>query len=85
MKKLMNILFLSCLKASEMIEKKLHFKLNITEKLQLSMHKTMCSACSLYEKQSELLEKGISESLNQKHPHANTEHLKEKILNDILK
>ena len=85
MKKLMNILFLSCLKASEMIEKKLHFKLSITEKLQLSMHKTMCSACSLYEKQSELLEKGISESLKHNHPHVSTEHLKEKILNDIIK
>jgi len=68
-----------------MIEKKLHFKLSITEKLQLSMHKTMCSACSLYEKQSELLEKGISENLKQHHPHINTEHLKEKILNDLAK
>jgi len=83
MKKLMNILFLSCLKASEMIEKKFHFKLSITEKLQLSMHKTMCRACSMYEKQSELLEKGISQSIKHHHSHINTEQLKEKILKDL--
>jgi hypothetical protein len=59
MKKLMNILFLSCLKATELIEKKLHFKLSFKEKLQLKVHKTMCDACRLYEKQSGLLEKGI--------------------------
>ncbi len=60
MKKLMHILFLSCLKATELIEKKLHFKLSITEKLQLRMHKSMCDACTMYEKQSIVLEKGLS-------------------------
>ena len=55
----MNILILSCLKATELIEKKLHFKLSFKEKLQLKMHKMMCDACRLYEKQSALLEKGI--------------------------
>ena len=64
MKKLMHRLFLSCLKATEFIEKKLHFKLSGKEKLQLKMHKMMCDACSSYEKQSIFLEKGIS--LNQK-------------------
>lgn len=59
MKKLMHFLFLSCLKASEIIEKKFHFKLSFRERLQLKLHKMMCSACTLYEKQSTLLEKGI--------------------------
>ncbi|MFO7830189.1 MAG: hypothetical protein R6V23_16320 [Bacteroidales bacterium] len=59
MKKLMHFLFLSCLKASEIIEKKFHFKLSFIERLQLKLHKMMCSACTLYEKQSTLLEKGI--------------------------
>ena len=63
MKKTMHRLFLSCLKATELIEKKLHFKLSGKEKLQLKMHKMMCDACSSYEKQSIFLEKGIS--LNQ--------------------
>ena len=60
----MHILFLSCLKATELIEKKLHFRLSGKEKLQLKLHKMMCDACSSYEKQSIFLEKGIS--LNQK-------------------
>ena len=64
MKKLMHRLFLSCLKATELIEKKLHFKLSGKEKLQLKMHKMMCDACSSYEKQSIFLDKGIS--INQK-------------------
>ncbi|MDT8394189.1 MAG: hypothetical protein RQ761_10095 [Bacteroidales bacterium] len=57
MKKLMHFLFLSCLKATELIEKKLYFKLSFNEKMQLKMHKTMCSACSNYEKQSYFLDK----------------------------
>ncbi|MBE0653171.1 MAG: hypothetical protein IH594_05210 [Bacteroidales bacterium] len=60
MKKLMHILFLSCLKATELIEKRMHFKLSATEKLQLKLHKMMCDACSQYEKQSLIIEQGIS-------------------------
>lgn len=60
MKKIMHTLFLSCLKATELIEKKIHFRLSAKEKLQLKMHKMMCDACSSYEKQSVFLEKGIS-------------------------
>ena len=60
MKKLMHILFLSCLKATELIEKKMHFKLSATEKIQLKLHKMMCDACSHYEKQSLIIEQGIS-------------------------
>lgn len=60
MKRIMHKLFLSCLKATELIEKKIHFRLSTKEKMQLKMHKAMCSACSSYEKQSVFLEKGIS-------------------------
>ncbi len=55
----MHILFLSCLKATEIIEKGLHFKLSWKEKLQLKAHKMMCDACSRYEKQSLFLDKAI--------------------------
>jgi hypothetical protein len=64
MKELMYKLLLSCLKATELIEKKLHFKLSVKERIQLKMHKMMCSACSNYEKQSIFIEKGLS--INQK-------------------
>lgn len=60
MKKMKQLLFLSCLKATELIEKKIHIKLSFTEKLQLKVHKSMCQACTNYEKQSYLIEKAIS-------------------------
>jgi len=59
MKKIMHILFLSCLKASELIEKDFHLRLTFREKLQLRMHKMMCRNCSRYGNQSQLLENGI--------------------------
>ena len=55
MKKLMILLFLSCFKATELIEKRFHFKLSFQEKIQLKMHTSMCDVCTMYEKQSSLL------------------------------
>jgi hypothetical protein len=63
MKKLMNKMFLSCLKATELIEKKLHFKLSLSEKIRLKMHKAMCDACTMYEKQSNILDKALGSSV----------------------
>jgi len=61
-------MFLSCLKATELIEKKLHFKLSFREKLQLKVHKSMCKACSNYEKQNFLIDEAIAK-------HVDTEEL----------
>lgn len=66
MKKIMHTLFLSCLKATELIEKKLQFKLSFRERLQLKVHKMMCKACTNYEKQSSFIDRGISKSLSNK-------------------
>ncbi len=41
------------------MEKNLHFRLSRAEKLQLRMHKSMCQACNLYEKQSIFMDKSI--------------------------
>ncbi|MEA1878229.1 MAG: hypothetical protein U9N86_15405 [Bacteroidota bacterium] len=41
------------------MEKKLHFEVSFKEKLQLKVHKMMCSACTNYEKQNLLIEKSI--------------------------
>ncbi len=62
----MHTLFLSCLKATELIEKKLQFNLSFRERLQLKVHKMMCKACTNYEKQSSLIDQGISKSLSNK-------------------
>jgi hypothetical protein len=63
MKKLMRLLFLSCLKATELIEKRLHYKLVWHETLQLKVHKMMCDACKRYEKQSIFLDKSMAKKL----------------------
>jgi hypothetical protein len=76
MKQLMHTLFLSCLKATELIEKKIHFSLSGKEKLQLKVHKMMCDACTSYEKQSIFLEKGISHLDNNEISPEDIRHLK---------
>lgn len=57
----MNILMLSCKKATELIEKRLVTKLSSVEKIQLKMHTAVCSQCSTYENQSDIIEKSIAQ------------------------
>lgn len=83
MKKLMHILFLSCLKATELIEKKFHVKLSFKERLQLSLHKMMCDACSMYEKQSAVLEKGMESHNKYIHEECDIEELKKQISSNL--
>lgn len=83
MKIILQILFLSCMKATELIEKKFHFKLSIKEKLQLKIHKMMCDVCTKYEKQSEFIEKGISYIEKNKAPIVDYDALKLKISKKI--
>ncbi|MFA9391335.1 MAG: hypothetical protein ACERKD_16120 [Prolixibacteraceae bacterium] len=80
MKKIMHLLFLSCLKATELIEKKFHFKLSFTERMQLKIHKSMCKACTTYEKQSVVLEKSIQQHLQKENLEADVSQLKEEII-----
>ena len=87
MKKLMNYLMLSCKKATELIEKRSLVRLTFKEKVQLHMHKSMCDACTTYEKQSkkidELLHGHIHDAIIDKTAILNNEVLKEKIINNI--
>jgi hypothetical protein len=55
----MNVLMLSCKKATELMEKEIHFKLSILEKVQLRMHTKMCAACNAYQKNNVILEKSL--------------------------
>ncbi|KUK58370.1 MAG: Uncharacterized protein XD81_1149 [Bacteroidetes bacterium 38_7] len=80
MKKIMHLLFLSCLRATELIEKQFHFKLSFSERLQLMVHKSMCKACTKYEKQSIVLEHGIHQHLEQELTLHDVSKLKEDIL-----
>ena len=85
MKRLMHILFLSCLKATELIEKKLHFKLSFSEKLQLKVHKMMCNACSNSEKQNIIIEKSSANQENASNMQVDVEQLKISILEKLSK
>jgi len=51
---------LSCKKATELIEKRLVTKLTTVEKIQLKMHTAVCSNCSTYESQSNIIENCIA-------------------------
>lgn len=64
---LMEKLAVSCKKATELMEKKLHFSLSLRERISLILHKTACDACKQYDKQSLLIHKKMSsEDLIQK-------------------
>jgi hypothetical protein len=88
MKKLMNYLMLSCKKATELIEKRSLVRLSFKEKVQLHLHKSMCDACTAYEKQSkkidELLHGYIHGTGIDKAAILDNEALKEKIINNVL-
>lgn len=52
MRGIMKVLFLSCKKATELIEKREVKSLSVKEWLQLKAHLWMCDACKVYEKYS---------------------------------
>lgn len=56
MKKLMNLLVLSCQKATLLIEKGHVQPLGFMDRIQLNMHLKICKHCSNYQKQSLLIE-----------------------------
>ena len=53
----MNLIMLSCKKATFLIEKSHDTPLSFIGKLQLSMHLKICDKCSRYQKQSLLIKK----------------------------
>lgn len=79
----MNILFLSCLKATELIEKKFLFRLSLSEKIRLKMHKAMCDACTMYEKQSNTLNKALSSPVKHEEKLADLDNFRKSIIKKI--
>ena len=55
----MNILMLSCHKATLLIEKGHARPLSFTERAKLKMHLAMCDKCTEYQKQSFIIENAI--------------------------
>jgi len=56
MNNLMQKLMLSCKKATELIDKKIHSGISRDEKVKLYFHTMICSACTNYEKQSQKID-----------------------------
>jgi hypothetical protein len=79
MSKIKNTILLSCLRATELVEKRLHFKLSLSEKIALRVHVSMCQACQLYEKQSILIDEALKHPLTRKDALKDIENLKLKI------
>ncbi len=59
----MQLLLLSCKKATGLIEKKFLTKLSFSEKVQLTMHKSLCNACTAYEKQGKIIDDLLSKHI----------------------
>jgi len=83
MKNLMHILFLSCIKATGLIEKGFHFELSQKEKVQLKVHTIMCDACKRYEKQSIFIEKGIAANLHKELFPKDIDRIRQSILENL--
>ena len=56
MKKIVHWIMLSCKKATALIEKNSLFSLSLKESIQLRLHKTVCDACTTYEKQNKKID-----------------------------
>ncbi|RUT79399.1 hypothetical protein [Ancylomarina longa] len=65
------------------MEKRFHLKLSRKEKIQLQLHKMMCSACANYEKESIIIEKGISKMGENPKNLEGLESLKKKITDKL--
>ncbi len=87
MKKLLNIFMLSCLRASELIEKRLVGKLSAKERIQLSMHTSMCDACKSWEKQSKDLDNSLKthRQSHKQQPINETESLSDEVKKSIIR
>jgi len=59
MRKSLHGIFLSCLKASQLVEKQQVFGLSTSEAIQLKAHLLMCKGCDEYKSQSLFISKGI--------------------------
>lgn len=85
----MNIIILSCRKASELIEKSLHFDLKLVEKIQLYIHSYICKSCKSYQIHSKNLDAALYKHMHQKSSAAdesNNRHsddLKKKIIGKL--
>ena len=80
------MLSISCKRASELTEKKLHGELSLRERFALWFHQKICPPCTKYDDQSEFIDKGIErlcrEEISEQH---DVDALKKRINEEINK
>ncbi|MGC8751884.1 hypothetical protein [Hydrotalea sp.] len=80
-RKLMNIWMISCLKATELIEKKSVMPLSWIDKVKLKIHLRLCDPCLHYEQQSKAIDEWVkSDNSNNSSENIDTTPLQEKII-----
>jgi anti-sigma factor ChrR (cupin superfamily) len=79
----MNMMMLSCKKATELIEKKLSRQLSAGERVQLSVHTSMCKACSNYEKQQTVIDEQLKKQGTTTSETQDTSDLQQRILQQM--
>jgi len=89
-KTIIHIIILSCRKATQLIEKKLHTRLSRRERVQLKWHNSICDICPLYEKQVIIIDKVLRDDLaktpdEQVFPAVEVEALQARIIDSIKK
>jgi glucose-6-phosphate-specific signal transduction histidine kinase len=83
MKRIVHFFMLSCRKATELIEKKSVTRLSVKEKIGLGLHKSICDACTAYEKQSRKLDQLMRDQSQKNAAGGHTTDLKEKIIKSL--
>jgi hypothetical protein len=83
MQKIINAIILSCLKATGLLEKRRHCRLENVERIQLKMHLSMCRNCSNYAKQSGFIDRLLNRKLSSLPSSAETSLLEERIITDL--
>lgn len=84
MKNLMNIVMLSCKKASSLIEKQSSDNLSFREDIQLKVHTLFCKTCAAYQRQSKAIDSSLSKWVKTKKDQSDAK-LSEEIKSNILK
>jgi hypothetical protein len=75
---------ISCLKATELIEKKSMMPLSWIEQIKLKIHLRLCDPCKHYAQQSNAIDEWMkADNKDLLTPSTDTTHLKEKIIRSI--
>ncbi len=80
---IMNVMMLSCVKATELMEMKEHVPLRLVKTMQLHMHTAMCSGCRNYMKQTKLIDELLRRTFETAPVVADTNELEAAIISKL--